>query len=315
MTLGMVLALVWVLVVIGGVISLLETDRGWNAFLRIFGLQRFVTVTPPLPESLIFRPQILRRRDVILLVVGGTTLVSTLAIALLQGTVPQLPPDALPAQIGWIVVIGVGSGIALAVVVVQIARMRYLTQLDRMLVPAFDRLLTAMTSGRSFSQALATVTFSLPESPLRAEWQWLLEHLGALRGDGTRMMLHEVCATLAAQTISPRHASALLRLGDALQRPHDAQVSSIQVMVQAMQEMARRQSFMTVELAQLRTSGIAITLINLGLTVYLAIVQWDRMVTAYTSPVGPFVACLFLGLICLPIVAGWWLSRLDDLIA
>jgi len=301
-----------VILLIGSTITILSTARGWNAFLRITRITSQVEFTPPLPDNLIFRPAIMTERQAI----GVTIIVGILALAInLIMTTPTTTPLAITMigqRLGFTIGITMASLLLVGAGTVWYLRNRYITSIERSITVAMDRLATAMNSGRSFSQALAGVVASLPPSPLRTEWQWLLERLGALRQDGTRLMLHEVCALLAAQTLSPRQATVLLRLSDALNRPHDAQVAAIRTIVAAMNDSAKRESTMTIELAQLRTSGIAIFLINVGITIYLSIMQMDKVLKAYGTPFGIAVA-IGLGLMMIaPLVVGEWLSRVDD---
>lgn len=302
-----------VVVLIGSVISLLSTSSGWNAFLRITRIASRVTFNPPLPDNLIFRPTIVTERQAIAIaiVAGGIALA-----IMVSSTTMTTSATSMMTFFGWrlgsTMVVSMASLLLVGGGTVWYLRHRYITSIEQSITVAMDRLATAMDSGRSFSQALASVVASLPPSPLRAEWQWLLERLGALRHDGTRLMLHEVCALLAAQTLSPRQATVLLRLSDALNRPHDAQVAAIRTIVAAMNDSAKRESTMTIELAQLRTSGIAIFLINVGITIYLSIMQMDKVLKAYGTPFGIAVA-IGLGLMMIaPLVIGEWLSRVDD---
>lgn len=311
MLITLLMSLAGVAAVAGTFVAVIQTHWGWEWMIRLFRLQRFVNVAPPLPANLVFRPPVLRESTLagVLVIVG----LLSMGGALVAGdSGPAVVVSSLMQRF-WSIS---GTTMALAVIgvalTVQVARQRYIDAIDRELLPAMDRLATAMDTGRSFSQALATVVASLPLGPLRTEWQWLLDRLGASRSDGTRMMVHEVCATLAAQTLSAKHATVLLRLSDALNRPHDAQVSAVQALVRAMQETARRMSTMTIELAQMRTSGIAIFLINVGITLYMGIVQWNYMVTAYRGVVGVLAAMVFGTMMLAPLVVGQWLSRVDD---
>lgn len=299
---------------LGVIVQWLQTRSGWQWIVWL--TQRIAPTHPPLdlPDTLIFRPVFLTERQMLLLVVGA-------GMAGMTGAVMSIPAESsLPtalrtawAHAGYAMALTGGAIILMILAAVGYFRHRYQTTLDEHLLSALDRLVTAMDAGRSFSQALAGVIESLPRGPLHTEWRWLLDHLGAQRPDGTRLMLHEVCLVLAMQTPSVRHATVLMRLGDALNRPHDAQVAALRTIVTAMHDAERRASTMRVELAQMRTSGLAIFIINVAIIAYLGVVQWPKMVAAYTGPLGLPAAVIFGSMILAPLVAGQWLSRADDL--
>jgi hypothetical protein len=79
-----------------------------------------------------------------------------------------------------------------------------------------------------------------------------------------------------------------------------------------MQASDRRASMLATELSQMRNTGIALFLINVGITLYLFVVQNERFLTAYRSEIGVIVGAVLALVVSLPLVGGYLLGRAED---
>jgi Flp pilus assembly protein TadB len=190
---------------------------------------------------------------------------------------------------------------------------RYTDQLDRQLPPAVGRLGAILRSGASFQAALTQIVADLPDSPLRTEWAFLLERLGAPLEGGLLATPTRIAAALALQTPSARHAQLLGHLEVALAQTHDVLVQRIQAAGAALYASEQRRSAAATELAQMRYSGLVIGLAGLVTAVYLMITQHERVVRAYQGPIGATAAVVVIVALVAPVLAGILLSRADDL--
>jgi hypothetical protein len=207
-----------------------------------------------------------------------------------------------------------GFALVPALVSVIVAEQIYVQRLDNAMISAIGRLLTQMRAGNGFQIAFSAVTNELDPGPIKTEWQWILDHIGVRLSSGSMAMVHTVCEAMALQTPSTRHAAFLLLLESALQQPFSEQLARINAAYVALSEGVRRNSMMKAELSQMRNSGIALFLINVFITGYLAAAQFDRFITAYSSPFGPIVAVV-LGVFTLsPLIAGQVLAQFDDIV-
>lgn len=218
------------------------------------------------------------------------TLVMPLPLALLSGA-----PVAL--LVGWLML--------------TIARQRYVARLDAALPAAVGRLSALLKGGAGLRTALERIVEELPSGPLRAEWEFLLSRQGVPLDNGIATP-QQVIAALADQTPSRRHATLLNHLGAAVTQPLDVLTRRCEAAYEALQVIERRRDEMATELAQVRYSGIAVGLAGIAMAVYLAWTQWERMVQAYSSPVGVGVGILVISALCLPIIGGILLGRVDD---
>lgn len=190
---------------------------------------------------------------------------------------------------------------------------RYVARLDRDLVPALGRLQAALRSGSSYRQAVERIVVDLPDCPLRDEWRFLLDREGApLLGGAGIATAPQVAAALAAQTPSRRHATLLNHLAVAVGQPQEVLAARVAAAYAAMQASERRREEAVTELAQMRYSGVFIGLAGLGMGLYLALTQWERMALAYGGAPGAIAATLVVSSLLLPIVGGLLLARADD---
>lgn len=240
---------------------------------------------------------------------------TALALLLLASAVSA----ALVGVIVWtnlIAAITLSIGICSVIVVgaLFIAEQRYIAALDQALTPAIGRLLVQMRSGQGFQIAFSAVTDDLSPGPLRQEWIWIKEKIGTRLSSGAMCLAHTACLAMAMQTPSSRHAAFLSLLESALQQPFSEQVARIDAAYQALSEGIRRTSMIRAELSQMRNTGFALFGINVFITGYMALVQFDRFVTAYTSPLGLPVAIAFVLVAATPLVAGQLLAQFDDIV-
>jgi Flp pilus assembly protein TadB len=189
---------------------------------------------------------------------------------------------------------------------------QYCTKLNHALPAAVGRLAAQLRAGSGFPTALAKVVADLPEGPLKAEWTFLSEKLGAPLAGGKLATADQVVAALAVQTPSPRHMTFLGHLEVALNQTHDVLITRIEAAYRALHAAEQRQSAAATELAQMRYSGIAIGLAGIGMALYLAFTQWQRFEKAYSGPLGLIVGMVVGSVLIAPIIGGFLLARADD---
>lgn len=245
------------------------------------------------PPSLAPGPLLAACAAITLALMVGISFVAPLFVAL-AATVP------LTALLVWAATVG--------------CERHYANVLDRQLTAAVGRLSALLQSGNGFRQAMDKLVATLDEGPLRQEWQFLLERQGVpLASQEGIATPQQVVAALSAQTPSRRHAAFLNHLAVAVGQPHDVLKLRVAGAYQALQASEQRKAEATTELAQMRYSGVAIGLAGVFMALYLAFTQWQRVVVAYSSPLGPAAAVVVLGALVLPIAGGYWLARAEDL--
>lgn len=304
---GLLIAQLAMTVIGGGVLLMaVEHPMIWNGLLWLTNSIRRAKIDPPLPEAVQFQPLIARPQHLTAVIITAT------AIGGIVGW--------FAIQTGWAwrslllsTAITVGSAGIGALGVLWYLRTNYRQTVDSAIPTAYEQVLTLMETGQPFPRAIDIVGQRLPDQhPLRVEWEWLLSRFGAKRPDGRQYMPHEICAILARQTIAPRHIAVLLRLSEAMQRPHDAQVAVVRAIVETMDQVDRRRQLVRAELAQMKASGLVITGIVGFITVFLGYSMGDRMLKAYSTPLGIGVAFVCFLCAIAPLVAGQLLSMTDD---
>ncbi|RRR65874.1 MAG: hypothetical protein EI684_21885 [Candidatus Viridilinea halotolerans] len=189
---------------------------------------------------------------------------------------------------------------------------RYVAHLERELTPSVGRMSALLRAGNSFRQTLVRLNHDM-DGPLRHEWGFLLERVGSPMVNREGIATHpDVVGALAVQTLSPRHATFLNHLSVAVAQPQDVLVTRVMAAYEAMQASDRRREEAVTELAQMRYSGIAIGLAGAVMALYLAVTQWERMVMAYSSPLGMIMAVIVVASLLLPIGGGLMLAQADD---
>lgn len=63
----------------------------------------------------------------------------------------------------------------------------------------------------------------------------------------------------------------------------------------------------------MRNTGIALFLINVGITLYLFIVQHERFLTAYRSEMGVLAGAVLALVVGAPLIGGYLLGRAEDI--
>lgn len=253
-----------------------------------------------LPDSALFWTPPTIRPDRFLGICTGVTL--ALVIALNRVT---------PMFVALI--LAVPATAALVWGLIRLFERRYIARLDRQLTAAVGRLGALLRSGNGYRQALDKVLADILESPLGREWQFLLERQGApLAAQDGIATAQQVVAALAVQTLSRRHATFLNHLSAAVGQPQDVLIARVVAAYEALQASDRRQEEAVTELAQMRYSGMAVGLAGLVMALYLVWTQWERVVVAYSSPLGLIIGPVVVGALLLPIVGGELLARADD---
>lgn len=190
---------------------------------------------------------------------------------------------------------------------------RYTAALDQVLPAAVGRLQAQLRGGSGFQLALHKVLEDMPAGPLASEWQFFETRLGIPLGGGMLATPQVIASALLAQTPSPRHATLLSHLEVALAQPHDVLVQRVQAAYEALQHAEQRRSAASTELAQMRYSGIAISLAGLTMALYLLLTQHERFQVAYQGLLGTAVGAVMVTALLLPLVGGFFLSQADDL--
>jgi Flp pilus assembly protein TadB len=221
------------------------------------------------------------------------------------------------SRIGPLLVAIVLAGPATALliwVLLWFEEQRYVTRIDAALPATVGRLEAQLRAGSGLQPAIEKVTADMPVSPLKAEWSWFLERLGQPLITGSLATATTVCAALRAQTPSRRHATFLSHLEIAIDQPHALLLQRVRAAYEAMQASDRRASTLATELAQMRNTGVALFLINVGITFYLFIVQHERFLTAYSSDAGVFVGAVLALVVGAPLIGGYLLGRAEDVV-
>ncbi|HMQ31447.1 MAG TPA: type II secretion system F family protein [Chloroflexaceae bacterium] len=193
------------------------------------------------------------------------------------------------------------------------AAARYTAGLERELTAALGRLSALLRAGAGLRTALERVVADLPPGPLREEWSFLVTRQGVPLSGGGIATPQQVMAALADQTPSRRHAALLNHLGAAVGQPQEVLASRCEVAYGALQRSERRRDEAVTELAQMRYSGLAVGLAGVAMACYLAWSQWERVLLAYSTPLGLVVGPLVLLSLCLPVAGGALLARVADL--
>ena len=193
-----------------------------------------------------------------------------------------------------------------------IKEQQYKSALDHALPAAVGRLGAQLSSGSGIQPAIEKVVADLPEGPLKAEWSYIISHFGAPLPGGTLATPQQVVAALTVQTPSPRHATFLGHMEVALGQTHDVLIRRVQAAYAALHTAEQRRSSAATELAQMRYSGIAISLAGTGMAAYLALTQWKRFALAYQGPIGLIAGLIVGGVLLAPFLGGILLSRTDD---
>lgn len=190
----------------------------------------------------------------------------------------------------------------------------YVRRLDRELTSAVGRMSAMLRSGNSFRQTMEKLVKDMPEGALRGEWAFVLERQGVpLTGREGIATPQQVVVALSAQTPSGRHAAFLNHLAVAVGQPQDVLVTRVAAAYDALQASDRRREEAITELAQMRYSGVAVGLAGLVMATYLFWTQWDRVIIAYSSPLGAVVAGVVGFSLLLPVFGGVLLARAEDI--
>lgn len=194
----------------------------------------------------------------------------------------------------------------------NIAELRYVADIDRDLTAAVGRLSALLRSGNGFRSAMERVLADLPTGPLRDEWGYLLTRQGANLASGGIATPQQVVSALAEQTASARQATLLSHLSVAVGQPQDVLVRRCEAAYAAIQASERQREEAATELAQMRYSGMAVGLAGVAMATYLTLTQWERVVAAYSTPLGMVVGALVLAALIMPIIGGVLLARASD---
>jgi Flp pilus assembly protein TadB len=201
---------------------------------------------------------------------------------------------------------------ALIWALLSMAEARYIARVDRDLTAALGRMSALLKSGSGFRAALERVLADMQAGPLRDEWGYLLTRQGANLTSGGIATPQQVVAALAEQTASARQATLLSHLSVAVSQPQDVLARRCEAAYAAIQASDRRREEAITELAQMRYSGVAVGLAGIVMAAYLTFTQWDRVVAAYSTPIGTAVCAVVLASLALPIIGGAILARADD---
>src|SRR5262245_5899378 len=194
-----------------------------------------------------------------------------------------------------------------------IQEQKYVGALDRALPAAVGRLGAQLRSGSGIQPALEKVVADMATGPLKAEWMYIIAHFGTPLVGGALATPQQVAAALASQTPSRRHAAFLGHMEVALGQTHDVLIRRVQAAYTALHAAEQRRSQASTELSQMRYSGMAIGGAGLFMACYLALTQWERVVKAYTGPLGLIAGCIVGAVLIAPFIGGFLLSQAEDL--
>lgn len=250
-------------------------------------------------QALIWAPQIAGETQLL-----GVCLLATCAIILGLSRLAPL----------FVAVVLAGPAAALLIwMALWALERRYVARLDSALPAAVGRLEAQLRGGSGLQTALQKVLADMPAGPLRDEWLFLVMKLGTPLGTSTLATPQHVVAALLAQTPSQRHAALLGHLEVALEQPHSAMVQRVRAAYVALQAAEQRRSTALTELAQMRYSGIAISLAGLTMALYLFATQQQRFAVAYQGVIGALVGAVVVTALLAPLVGGFFLSQAGDL--
>jgi hypothetical protein len=218
---------------------------------------------------------------------------------------------SLVALLGMALALGAPLAALATWVLDTAASARYVAALDRELTGAVGRLGALLRGNLGLRQALERVAADLPEGPLRAEWAFLVTRPG-MPVTGGIATAQQVVAALADQTPSRRHAAFLNHLGATVGQPQEVLARRCEAAYAALQRADRRRDEAATELAQMRYSGMAVGLAGVVMAAYLTWSQWDRVVAAYSGPLGLVVGLAVGTALALPIIGGLLLARVED---
>ncbi len=206
----------------------------------------------------------------------------------------------------------IGMAALLMMIAVRIAWTRYITKLDRQLTQAVGMLSAEVSQSKSLSLAIRDIAYRM-ESPLRDEWLWMFERQSSRMSNQRSAPIRDTFLAMAHVTPSDRHRWFLLHMAAVFGLTQEAQAQRCRAAHDAMLTVAMQRDQIATELAQIRYSGIAVGAAGVFLTVYLAVTQWERFIRAYGSPIGIMAGVIIALAIVAPALAGFWLSRVEDL--
>lgn len=238
---------------------------------------------------------------------GRAVAICAVAVATVAGAL------SLAAPISLAMALAAPLTAALIWALMAMAQARYVAGINRDLTAALGRMSALLRSGSGFRTALERVLADMPDGPLHDEWGYLLTRQGANLASGGIATPQQVVAALAEQTASARQATLLSHLSVAVSQPQDVLARRCEAAYAAIQASDRRREEAVTELAQMRYSGVAVGLAGIAMAAYLALTQWERVVAAYSTPLGAAVGAVVIASLALPIIGGLLLARADDI--
>lgn len=194
----------------------------------------------------------------------------------------------------------------------SVAAARYTAALERDLTAVVGRLGALLRAGTGLRPAIERVVADMPAGPLRSEWSFLTTRLGVPLSGGGIATAQQVVAALADQTPSRRHAALLNHLGASVGQPQEVLARRCEAAYAALQRSDRRRDEAVTELAQMRYSGMAVGLAGVTMAAYLTWSQWERVLLAYSTPLGVVVGVVVVIALGLPVAGGLLLARVED---
>jgi hypothetical protein len=271
-----------------------------RAALDVYLLRRFGGASSATIESaLLYRPPIITAGQLLAICLG----VMVAVVLALSHLTPLFAATVLSGPLTALLIWGLLS----------LKEQAYISALDGALPAAVGRLEAQLRAGSGIQAAIEKVIADLAPSPLKAEWQWLVERMGVPLESRTLATPVAVCAALLAQTPSRRHATFLAHLEIALEQPHSALAQRMAAAHEALQAAQRRRSTAITALSQMRNTGMVMFLVALTTSAYLVAVQRERVARAFADDVGVVVGLVFVTAILAPLIGGQFLARVDDL--
>jgi len=213
-----------------------------------------------------------------------------------------------------IAVVTIGCAVG-ALVPVLIHRSRYQSAIETALPQVMVSVYTTYAHATgSLLETMVLVAKQMlpPNHPLVGEWSWMYRQLSVASWTS-----YESFTALAKTTLSPLHRNILIALSGIVGDIRSGVVADSQTITEglrmiadALQESENIRAQIGNETNQVRGTGYVITAITIGLSLYLAVGQWDRYTTAFFADAGSLVVWVVF-LICMlaPAVGAHLLTR------
>jgi hypothetical protein len=288
---------VWITLATMLLAALMQRVRLLQA-LRVLVARRYQRVTDPAWRLRHWHPAVVGAERLLAQMVLGAVLVVLLASRLAPLELALVLSGPTAALVAW-------AGLLLA-------ERRYVADIDRRLPGAVLRLGIQLRAGQTLARALQAIAADLEDGPLADEWRVLSALWSAPASSVESLTPSGALAFVAARTPSLRHRTLLGALAMVIDAPHTRIVRQVEAAGAALEAAERRRGTIVTELAQMRYSGIVVTMAGMAMVVYLVATQGERVARAYAGPGGALIGVVLAMVLCAPTVLGVWMARVED---